>query len=50
MIAIGMLIGLQAFAWILKIDGAVTATIFGLIGLIAGSIFGFEYGSKGKVE
>jgi len=43
MIAIAMLIGLQGLAWILHIDGAVTATIFGLLGLISGSIFGFEY-------
>lgn len=51
MIAIGMLITLQGVAWILNKDGAVTATIFGLIGLIAGSIFGFEYaGRKDKVE
>lgn len=46
MIAIGMLLVMQGLAWVLNKDGAVTATLFGLIGLIAGSIFGFEYGVK----
>lgn len=46
MIAIAMLLTMQGLAWILNKDGAVTATLFGLIGLIAGSIFGFEYGKK----
>ena len=47
MIAIFMLICMQGLAWVLNKDGAVTATLFGLIGLIAGSIFGFSYGTKG---
>lgn len=46
-IAIAMLVIMQGLAWILNKDGAVTATIFGLIGLIAGSIFGFTY-KKGE--
>lgn len=50
MIAIGLLIALQVCAWLLNKDGAVTATIFGLLGLIAGSIFGFEYGAKKPPE
>jgi uncharacterized membrane protein len=49
MIAIGMLIIMQGVAWILNKDGAITATIFGLIGLIAGSIFGFTY-NKGETK
>jgi hypothetical protein len=43
MIAIAMLVIMQGLAWYFNKDGAVTATIFGLIGLIAGSIFGFAY-------
>jgi len=46
MTAIGILATMQGLAWILHIDGAVTATLFGLIGLISGSIFGFAYGKK----
>lgn len=43
LIAVAILATLQGLAWILNKDGAVTATLFGLIGLIAGSIFGFEF-------
>ena len=46
LIAIGILATMQGLAWVLHIDGAVTATTFGLIGLISGSIFGFAYGKK----
>lgn len=46
LIAIGILAMLQGVAWIMNKDGAVTATTFGLIGLIAGSIFGFAYAKK----
>lgn len=49
LIAIGMLVCLQGTAWILNKDGAVTATLFGLIGLIAGSILGFAY-NKGETK
>jgi hypothetical protein len=49
LIAIAMLIIMQGFAWFLNKDGAVTATIFGLLGLIAGAIFGFVF-QKIKVE
>jgi len=45
-LAIGILATLQGAAWILNKDGAVTATLFGLIGLIAGSIFGFTITKK----
>ena len=41
LIAIIILAAMQISAWILHIDGAVTATLSGLIGLICGSIFGF---------
>ena len=47
LLAIALLIILQGLAWLMNKDGAVTATLFGLIGLIAGSIFGFTVGKKG---
>jgi uncharacterized membrane protein len=46
MIAIGVLATLQGVAWLLNKDGAITATLFGLIGLISGSIFGFSLAKK----
>jgi hypothetical protein len=46
LIAIGILAALQGVAWICNKDGAITATTFGLIGLISGSIFGFAYAKK----
>ena len=46
LIAIGTLAALQGVAWICNKDGAITATLFGLIGLIAGSIFGFTIAKK----
>lgn len=46
LLAIGVLATLQGVAWVCNKDGAVTATLFGLIGLIAGSIFGFTIGKK----
>jgi len=41
LIAIIILAAMQIAAWCLHIDGAVTATLSGMIGLICGSIFGF---------
>ena len=46
LLAMGVLATLQGLAWLMNKDGAVTATLFGLIGLIAGSIFGFTVGKK----
>ena len=46
MLAILILAAMQICAWAMNKDGAVTATTFGLIGLIAGSIFGFAYAKK----
>jgi len=43
-IAILILSAMQITAWILNKDGAISSTIFSLIGLIAGSIFGFSLG------
>jgi uncharacterized membrane-anchored protein len=46
LLAIGILAILQGIAWVCNKDGAITATTFGLIGLIAGSIFGFTIAKK----
>ena len=37
------LIFLQVIGWIYNHNGILTGSIMGLIGLIAGSIFGFKY-------
>lgn len=51
LVCIGILAGLQITAWLLNKDGAITATLFGLLGLVAGSVFGFELkGYIGKKE
>ncbi|MGF3555099.1 MAG: hypothetical protein ACQXXF_07545 [Thermoplasmatota archaeon] len=46
-ISIALLILLQGFAWFMGKDGVIFASISGLIGLIAGSIFGFTYKKEG---
>jgi hypothetical protein len=44
LIAMTILAAMQMSAWVMGIDGAVTGTIAGLMGLIAGAVFGFGYG------
>lgn len=44
LVAMAILAAMQMSAWIMGIDGAVTGTIAGLMGLIAGAVFGFGYG------
>jgi len=46
LIAIGILATAQGVAWVCNVDGAVTGSLNALIGLIAGSIFGFGVGVK----
>jgi hypothetical protein len=48
LIAILILASVQISAWILNKDGAITASLSGLIGLICGSIFGFTIAIKAK--
>jgi hypothetical protein len=43
LVAMAILAAMQMSAWIMGIDGAVTGTIAGLMGLIAGAVFGFGY-------
>jgi hypothetical protein len=50
LIAIVILAAMQIAAWCIHIDGAVTATLSGLIGLICGSIFGFTVAKTVKEE
>jgi uncharacterized membrane protein len=49
-IGIGILAGLLICAWTLGIDGATQSSIFGLIGLIAGHVFGVTTTLAGVVR
>ena len=40
------LVVLQVIGWLANKNGIITGTIIGIIGLIAGSIFGFSYALK----
>lgn len=45
-VSIGILAVLLGFGWLLNKDGIMSASIVGIIGLIAGSIFGFTIAKK----
>jgi hypothetical protein len=49
-ITISILAIVQISAWILNKDGAITASLSGLIGLICGSIFGFTVATAKKED
>ena len=46
LIAMGIVATLQGAAWICGVNGVVTSTLSTILGLIAGSIFGFSIAVK----
>lgn len=46
LIAMGIVATLQGAAWICGVNGVVTSTLSTILGLIAGSIFGFSIAIK----